>query len=82
MPSDGTGPVKLLDDKSMYLSSVSFDSELGSVPLNLQLERSNSDKCLMLPMVYGNVPEKLVLLTLKVWRDPLSRTSGKEPWRL
>ncbi|MCI47599.1 hypothetical protein A2U01_0068841, partial [Trifolium medium] len=65
MPSDGTGPVKLLDDKSMYLSCVRFDSELGSAPLNVLLERSNSDKCLMLSMVYGNAPEKLVLLTLK-----------------
>jgi hypothetical protein len=66
----------------MFLSSERFDSELGSVPLNLQLERSNSNKCLMLPIVYGNTPEKLVLLTLKVWRDPLDGNSGNEPLRL
>lgn len=82
MPNDGIGPVKLLNDKSMYLSSIRFDNELGSIPLKLLLERSNSDKCLMLPMVYGNAPEKLVILTLKVWRSPLDGNSGNEPWRL
>jgi hypothetical protein len=35
----------------------------------------------MLPIVCGNSPEKLVLLTLKVWIDPLDGNSGNEPWR-
>ena len=55
---------------------------MGIVPLNPQKERSNSDKFLKLPIECGNAPAKLVLLTLKVWRDPLNGKSGRKPCRL
>ena len=42
------------------LSFVRFDNELGIVPLNPQLERSNSGKFLMLPIESGIAPEKFV----------------------
>ena len=82
MPNDGRGPVKLLNDQLRLLSSVSLDSELGSVPLNWQLERSNVDNCIMLTIEGGSALEKLVSFTIMVWRDPFSGNSGKEPWTL
>lgn len=79
IPCDVIGPVKLLNDRYRKLSCDKFDSEFGSVPLNPQKERSNSDKFLKLPIEFGIVPENFVPLTLKVWRDPPNGKPGRKP---
>ena len=76
-----SGPVKALKGKFRYESSVSFVSEPGSIPLKWHKERSSLDNCLKLLIESGNVPEKLVLLTIKLWRDLFNAKSSSEPRR-